>query len=292
VPKIRIYLSVFRSSRDGYSSDGCRKAWGPLSTALRRREWPYDVGDDPSFFSSRKYKTPLTWGVCRPQIRNSIRPEDMCVFFAADQTGIDRFEYRLCAVSTVRTKVRQSDVWLDPDLKKFSRYLNLLIRPHKSGEWSHHEPGSEDDHKDWIWRIAEKRGLRPRGISGKHFKALERAKVFRENTTINGYPISIGQNYVIFFGDPEKTFILRHPPLIARCRKNRSAEKWIDDPVINRIKSLTLGTARIFGSKRKSLRTIHVQHAHPTIRWSMPPREAIKWRDEFVDFLRKNLPRH
>lgn len=34
----------------------------PLWSAIRHREWPYDLGDDPSFFMSRERGLPVSWG--------------------------------------------------------------------------------------------------------------------------------------------------------------------------------------------------------------------------------------
>ena len=44
--------------------------------------WPYDGGDDPSFFCWRRHKNQggkLSWGVCRPDVRGAVQPGDVVV---------------------------------------------------------------------------------------------------------------------------------------------------------------------------------------------------------------------
>jgi hypothetical protein len=50
---VRVYLAPFHSSFRGYGDGDCRSEFRGLSAALERNEWPYDTGDDPSFFSQR-----------------------------------------------------------------------------------------------------------------------------------------------------------------------------------------------------------------------------------------------
>jgi hypothetical protein len=52
-----------------------------LEKAIIDGEWPYDNGDDPSFYVARRGGL-LTWGVCRQDVRNSIEPGSIVVFFA------------------------------------------------------------------------------------------------------------------------------------------------------------------------------------------------------------------
>jgi hypothetical protein len=59
-----------------------------IATYLRESpddEWPFDHGDDPSFRSSQRLRGRVTWGVCRQNVRNQLRPGDVVVFFAADR---------------------------------------------------------------------------------------------------------------------------------------------------------------------------------------------------------------
>lgn len=147
-----IYLAPFHSSFSGYGKSACGKPWGPLSDAVERGEGPYDIpGDDPSLFSRRHHGGNLTWGVCRQQVRNRLRTGDVVVFSSfRNALDVRKVEYRLCAVTTVERKIRQTDIWCAPELRVYRKYLNLLIRPNRSSDgWEHHEPGAKDAGHMW-----------------------------------------------------------------------------------------------------------------------------------------------
>jgi hypothetical protein len=275
-----VYVAVFHSTYSGYADNSCGKAFLPLSKALKLGKWPYDVGDDPSFFSQSTTGSNLTWGVCRPQVRNRVREGDIVIFVSVRRRTKDYpFEYCLCAVATVETKVRQTDIWQADELKTFRDYLNLLIRPRKDGAWEHFEPGSEDAHKDWLWRIAVQKGLKK-----EQFEPLEARNVLRSNDRIDGFPIVIAKNYIVFSTSPEQTWISKQPAQIACCDTNGEPEKWKRDA--SAIYRHIFGTAEQFGSDRRSLRTANKQHSHPTIRWTMPTSDAEKWRTAILDILK------
>ena len=156
-----VYLAPFHSSLEGYGTGDCRLSYKPLSDALDRNDWPYDTGDDPSFFSADRFGGNVTWGICRQQIRNRLNPGDIIIFFSfRKQSSHNAMEYSLCAVATVARKVKQTDIWTDPSLRVYRRYLNLLIRPTKRAAWEHFEPGLPNRawHKDWA--SANRRSLR------------------------------------------------------------------------------------------------------------------------------------
>jgi hypothetical protein len=276
-----VYVAVFHSTYSGYADNSCGKAYLPLSKALKLGKWPFDVGDDPSFFSQTTLGLNLTWGVCRPQVRNRVREGDIVIFVSVRRRTKDHpFEYCLCGVATVETKVRQTDLWQCNELMKFRDYLNLLIRPHRDGAWEHFEPGSKDAHKDWLWRIAAQKGLKK-----EQFESLEAGNLLPSNACINGIPIVPAKNYVIFSASPEQTWISKQPCQIAFCATNGEPEKWKPDasPIYKHI----FGTAARFGSDRRSLRSLNKQHSHPAVRWTMPTAEAEKWRTAFLDTLRR-----
>jgi hypothetical protein len=50
-----------------------------------QRDWPYDIGDDPSFYAMRKSGGQLSWGICRQDVRNSLCPGDIVAFFFISQ---------------------------------------------------------------------------------------------------------------------------------------------------------------------------------------------------------------
>lgn len=281
--KVDIYLVPFLSSYAGYDKSTCGKAYKALSEALACGDWPYDVGDDPSFFSERQIGGNLTWGICRPQVRNRIKPGDMVVFFSCRRRKeTDPFEYCLCALATVEQKIRHSDLWSNPELRVYQRYLNLLIKPISEGCWQHDEPGSENDHEDWLWRIVE----HAPHLRKRDYEALESKGVVRESSRVRGIPISFAKNYVLFSKEERKSFIVPKPPVIALCYENGNLEEWHNDTFSQTIKKLTVDLAMRHGRNRH-LRSTHKQHAHPHIRLPMDSSDAEGWRCELLKAMRE-----
>jgi len=290
--EMNIYLAPFHSSFTGYGKNACGKAWGPLSEAIERCEWPYDIpGDDPSFFSRRKHGGNLTWGVCRQQVRNRLEAGDVVVFFSFREIEDGgEIEYRLCAVATVERKVRQIDIWSDHEfsarvlsgreMRAYRRYLNLLIRPAKQKDgWEHYEPSAKDEgHGDWLWRIAEHRGLRKRD-----FHQLESTNFLPADAQVRGLTVKIAENYVIFSSKPSETMILAHPPVIAWNLRRGENETWEQDVFSQTVRGLTLGNAHQYGVPRsRSLRSGNLQRAHPPVHWRMQQDEGRVWRRRFL----------
>jgi hypothetical protein len=92
--------------------------------------WPADVGDDPAFECSRQRAhagAQLSWGVCRPDLRNTITTGDVVVFIAADRLS-DRpsARYKLAGWATAERAVSQLDVWQHEELAVYRHYRNLL----------------------------------------------------------------------------------------------------------------------------------------------------------------------
>jgi hypothetical protein len=130
---VSVYLVCFHSESDG-SRANARGQFLRVEEAIKAREWPYDNGDDPSFYVARM-GGPLTWGVCRQDLRNSICRGSVVVFFSFSSLGRSRFLYRLCAVSTVIDKVDVRAVYSDRRFSEFrDSYINCLIRPARSFE--------------------------------------------------------------------------------------------------------------------------------------------------------------
>jgi len=147
--KTNIYLMVFRSVERGSVCSPCGRA---SSSQVMPSDWPYDDGDDPSFRRSRQLRTNLTWGICRQQVRNRIKPTDIIVFFSVRvKKDGPPFDYRLCAIATVEEKVKQIAVWQKKRLNRFRSFSNLLIRPKGKTGWEHYEPVKEVQHGDWLW---------------------------------------------------------------------------------------------------------------------------------------------
>lgn len=249
--------------------------------------WPYDVGDDPSFQSRQLHRGALTWGVCRPPVRNTMRPGDIVVFFsfpAKQKNQEDEWpkEYRLCAFATVETKISQAEIWTDPKFKIFRRYKNLLVRPGKNGVWEHYEPAFDDvhEHKDWVWRMAHgKRGTK------EVYESLNELDAVPSSGKVSGRSFEFGRNYVVFSRNSDETLILADPPVVAYCRENGRTETWKPDPLSQAILKHTLGVGLKHNRRRRFLRSVHKQHAHPPIRWQMSTEEAVKWRQKFTQML-------
>ena len=71
--KTDIYLVPYQSQpRERF--EGCSSHFVVVTRAIAASEWPYDNGDDPSFFAVRKHGGLLSWGVCREDLRTAIRP--------------------------------------------------------------------------------------------------------------------------------------------------------------------------------------------------------------------------
>jgi hypothetical protein len=284
--EMNIYLTPFHASFTGYGKNSCGKAWGPLSEAVERDEWPYDIpGDDPAFFSRRRHGGNLTWGVCRQQVRNCLGAGDVVVFFSfREREDGGEIEYRLCAVATVERKVRQTDIWSDREMRPYRRYLNLLIRPAKQKDgWEHYEPSAKDEgHEDWLWRIAEHRGLKQ-----CDFHQLEWTNFLPADAQVKGRTVRIAENYIIFSPKPSETMILAHPPVIAWNLRRGEKETWEQDGFSQTVRRLTLGIAHQNGVPRsRSLRIGNLQRAHPPVHWKMSQDEGRRWRENLMVLVR------
>jgi hypothetical protein len=274
-----VYLAPFHSRFKGYEVEDCRSTYKALSEALDRNEWPYDTGDDPSFFSARYFGGQLTWGICRQQVRNAIEPADVVVFFSFRHAEEHwPVEYSLCAVATVERKIRVSDIWSDPAWRAYQRYLNLVIRPEPGTGWEHFERGLPQKkwHGDWAWRIAEHDGL-----TKSDFDRLNASSFFPVRARVRGHSVGIAPNYVLFSSDPPQTHILTKPPVVAWCKRPGTTERWEGDTLSQRIKELTVGYSRQHGG-RGTLRTINLQRSHPVATWSASAAEVAQWRERLM----------
>ena len=285
----RIYIAPYHAAKGDLTSSPCGSSVAVFKKIVARGDWPLDYGDDPSFYAMKEFEGPLSWGVCRQDVRNRLRSGDMLVFFSylkcADNGSS---EYRLCALATVEISVSQKEIWEDPKLKKFRRYFNLLIKPGKPtcDSWEHYEPTVKDDryriHGDWLWRICYHRGL-----SKKDFEEVEKTNRFDSKTHVRRLPLLVARNYVLFSTDSDKTCVLSRPPIVALHSKGRAVEEWKADRFSQRIRELTLGCASRANGKNRSLRIRNSQRAHRHIVFELPSREAEDWRRRFMNFIRR-----
>ena len=189
--------------------------------------WPYDMGDDPSFRASEEYRNrggAVSWGVCRAGVRNAIQESDVVVFFGAERNA-KVTAYRFTGFATVARTITQAEIFGRQEHKVYRHYTNLLIRPAQGG-FEHFEPaftsgGDRKQHKDWLWRIADRRQHR-RG----ELEPLEAGGVVRPES------VRFGANYVLFRPEGFGTLILAEPPLVAEVHEWGQEELWRRDTVL------------------------------------------------------------
>jgi hypothetical protein len=118
-----------------------------------------DWGDDPAFFSADRLLGDIhraSWGVCRPNVRESIAVGGIGSFvvFFVGVPADGRWHYYWTGLGTIAQLVYDRRELFDkPRLKPYSECLNVLVRPSLDGlQLEHHEvfrPG----HDDWARRI-------------------------------------------------------------------------------------------------------------------------------------------
>jgi len=266
---VDIYVACFHS-QPGQDLRGASGQFETVEKAIVAGEWPYDNGDDPSFYQARQ-GNPLTWGVCRQNVRNAIQPKDIVVFISFT-TLSGKITYRLCAVATVGYKLDHRFVMEDPDLAG-REYINVLIQPDSKNErWIH----SENDrrrgarHKDWLWRMADHNGIEQKTFN-RELSAAYAQDWFSNATTISGKPLRMAGNYVVF----ADKFIAKSPTEVAHASKG-SRETWTNNTLKDAIfRSAPKGI-------RTNIRTTNPSIAHPHIHWSLEFDRAKEWKDTLV----------
>jgi len=281
-----VFLSPYKSELTKGKRGDCGKAFAPLHRALSQQTWPYDYGDDPSFFCRKNRGGALTWGVCRADVRSQLDPGDIVVFFSFT-TSSSEVTYRLSAIATVERKIPQSAIFLDSTFKTYRRYLNLLVKPADGNgkEWIHEEPAApspKEKHSDWLKRLA---------IYKKYSRAALEKQCAEEKVrigqTIDGKPFVFGANYVIFSRSQEHTLVLERPPIVAHSEPP-NAEVWQRDSLSKEIWKRTFGELR--KHKPDCLRGLRlddkIQQPHsPPARWTMDGSSAEMWRNETMEYL-------
>ena len=246
-----------------------------VEKAIAAKEWPYDNGDDPSFFVARHDGGLLTWGVCRQDVRNKIRRGSICVFFAFTKDK-DVTRYRMSAVATVSEKLDRQFIFQDPRFHD-KNYINILIRPKKNG-WVYDENDRPrgNRHADWLWRITV------HGATGKkEFDA--RNKDIRTTGHIGAANADIARNYVVFSERPDETYISPHPPFVAAA-KGSAHECWDSD----NLERLTVSFAAIRHPRRRHfLRSKGKGYVHRQLTFNLPVDEAVEWRRCLISALRQ-----
>ncbi|MGQ0668982.1 MAG: hypothetical protein ACT4PO_04810 [Actinomycetota bacterium] len=260
-----------------------------FAKAIQRRGWPYDVGDDPSFFCARRFSGEggaITWGICRQDIRGGLAPGDTVVFLGYRRHKDGTVDYRFCGYATVAEKITQADIWEQPSRSVYRRYLNLLISPSRDGGFAHRESHPGRPHPDWLWRLTCSKGHSWRATHFADFEDPECRMRFSPGSdrAANGEPIEPCTNYVIFSKDSPDTFVAADPPVVAYYDPAwgpARPERWLDSAVARAVWSATLGQR-----PGRSLRLVandpsrkRVQQRHRHIRIPEHVCESGNWRE-------------
>jgi hypothetical protein len=271
-----IYICAFHS-QPGQDRKGASGQFASIEEAIIKGVWPYDNGDDPSFYAAR-HGGPLTWGVCRTDVRSSTHRGDIIVFISFTQIPIThRIAYRLCAVATVADKIAHTKVRKDPRLLSHP-YINVMIRK-QNGWWAYDESDRRRSarHRDWLWRIAR----HERSEKKESFK--QRHDAIYAQSRFQGWSPALvsAENYIVFASSREETFISNNPPHVALARKDGETPKlrrehWSDKA----LKELTVSMGRGY------LRTGNSSGPnHPHIRILMEAADVTAWRKKLIEAL-------
>lgn len=90
----------------------------------------YDWGDDPSFFAAEHLFGDVrkaSWGVCRADVRNSLKEGDLVVFFCGCQDK-NVWRYYFVGFGIVQTVVPRAALWTDPVHALYCNFYNVLAR--------------------------------------------------------------------------------------------------------------------------------------------------------------------
>ncbi len=280
-----IYLVCFHSEKPKPKSlDRTKGQFRKVEDAIDKNEWPYDNGDDPSFYVARKGGR-LTWGVCRQDLRNPIERGDIVVFFSYTSLSDNDILYRLCAVATVDDKVDHRAIYTDPRLVEFrDSYINRLIIPDNGG-WRYDESDRPKSgrHKNWIWRIAVHPHSGRDAFIDRHNRAYPQGS-FSDSAADSG-EFKLARNYILFSDQSDHTFISPYPPKVATAVKGQN-ECWSHEA----LRALTVGKAGALRADRRDyLRTAGGAggYVHRQLRFEMPADCADKWREELIEELKR-----
>lgn len=223
------------------------------------KAFPFDGADDPSFFCAQHLERPVTWGVCRTDVRNQVKPGDWVAFFSGERAdGSNDFEYRF--VAALKVAGRHSG-WAVPE--QFRDYLNLLAAQESADGTLHQaEPALARKawHNDWLWRLsASPQGRKP--LFEQDGKA---------GSVHAGYPKTAdadGKNYIEF--EQQAGFVLERPPVVATRVGKGKQEEWLQEAEVLRLRDAVFG-------KRDGhyLRTTNEQQPHRHTRRAIQDGEA------------------
>lgn len=281
--KTNMYLVCYHSARPS-TVKGTGGQFRVVEEAIERNEWPYDNGDDPSFYVARR-GGPLTWGVCRQDLRNAIKIGSIVVFFSFTPLKAGEISYRLSAVATVTQKVDHRAIHRNPYLKPFRRtYINNLIRPDTPG-WRYDEDDRRPDqrHNDWLWRIARHSGTGQNAFN-RRFAQIYADERF-DGADLGVGKLQLADNYVVFSMDASETYISPKPPQVAVASPG-GHERWTH----NEFQAITVARASTaLKTGRDYLRVANSsgRNVHRQIRFTLPSKEAVLWRKQLIEALKE-----
>lgn len=271
-----IYLVPYHSYEPDHRFSLASGRFAEVERAIAAREWPYDNGDDPSFFALRHDDGLLTWGVCRRDVRTKIREGSICVFVAFTKDG-ELIRYRMSAVATVAEKLDRRQIFVD---RRFQgkTYINILIRPGIDG-WKYDENDRHEDHRhsDWLWRMSDHMNMNKKQFADRY------AEIYKVEC-FSDPGMMIARNYVLFSEETDKTYISCQPPLVA-IAENGEHERWVSAD----LRTLTVDTAaELHHMHRNFLRSKGRGYTHRQLTFKLPPNRAIEWRQSLISALRRS----
>ncbi len=245
-----------------------------VEQAIARGEWPYDNGDDPSFHVARR-GGPLTWGVCRQDVRNAILPGDIVVFFASTSISTRKVLYRLSAVATVAERMHHLRANRDPRFRPYP-YINLMGRA-VNGAWRYDETDRPLHHRhaDWLWRMADAGGMTKADFAVAHSQVYQTGQFSRH--ALRTGEIRLACNYIVFSAADDETFISPAPVAVATALKGQR-ERWCNSQFRRR----TVGQAARHGARDYLRAASPTGYFHRHIRFEMVADEARQWRSELI----------
>lgn len=249
-----------------------------LQKLRNHKLWHYDAGDDPSFYQFFKRKS-LTWGICRTNIRNRLKKDDVVLFYCFCE---DCLSYFLTGFATVDRKIKQSEIWQKEEYNSYKDYFNILIRPDGTEKkWIHFERLAAiiGGHSDWVKRLMASKEQNPSFVLNKDAINLS---------------FLVSDNYIIFKRNPADTYILEKQIKVATWIPKSKNEIWVESDVVSKIyefsfKFANFGKYKAISRKnRTSLRVHDRNQSHIFINYELKIDGLNQWKKDFKEYLEQH----
>ena len=224
------------------------------------QSWPQcgDLGDDPSFYASYIFNSPITFGVCRRNLRKILREDDVILFFRThcvlDTRNKARcWRYYFVGYATIDQLTTHKAI-ANCNESIFQKYSNsMLIK------------ASDDKYAFCDWP-----GCDPDSAIARLMNRPKRGDKFAENYIKNTWekPEVADAPYIIFHKESDattnrgtpKTYILKQPLFVAYscCKKKAKNESqhrwfiketWLDED----LKKVTIGSSEYLRNRMHSI---------------------------------------